>query len=225
MARIARVVVPGVPHHVTQRGNRRLETFFSDATTAPISRCWASIAARPGVAVWGYCLMPNHVHLILVPARRGRAAPGAGRGAPALYAARQFPRGLARASVAGAVSFIPDGRGLAAGGGALCGAEPGARGAGETGAGLALVERAGASGRAGRRAGDGGAAAGAGRRLAGVPARRRGGGGAGGDPRRRAHRPAAGLARLRRGPRGADRPRAGPEKARPGATGWRGEES
>ena len=31
MARIARVVVPGVPHHVTQRGNRRLETFFSDA--------------------------------------------------------------------------------------------------------------------------------------------------------------------------------------------------
>ncbi len=31
MARLARVVVPGVPHHVTQRGNRRLDTFFGDA--------------------------------------------------------------------------------------------------------------------------------------------------------------------------------------------------
>jgi putative transposase len=30
MARLARLVVPGHPHHVTQRGNRRLETFFGD---------------------------------------------------------------------------------------------------------------------------------------------------------------------------------------------------
>ena len=30
MARIARVTVPGVPHHITQRGNRRQQTFFND---------------------------------------------------------------------------------------------------------------------------------------------------------------------------------------------------
>ncbi|MFZ5626936.1 MAG: transposase, partial [Bacillota bacterium] len=30
MARIARVVAPGVPHHVTQRGNRRQQTFFCE---------------------------------------------------------------------------------------------------------------------------------------------------------------------------------------------------
>ncbi|QTA89402.1 Transposase IS200-like domain-containing protein [Desulfonema magnum] len=30
MARIARAVAPGIPHHVTQRGNRRQQTFFSD---------------------------------------------------------------------------------------------------------------------------------------------------------------------------------------------------
>ena len=31
MARLARVVIPDVAHHVTQRGNRRLPVFFSDA--------------------------------------------------------------------------------------------------------------------------------------------------------------------------------------------------
>jgi hypothetical protein len=31
MARLARVVVPGIPHHITQCGNRGLETFFSEA--------------------------------------------------------------------------------------------------------------------------------------------------------------------------------------------------
>lgn len=30
MARIARIVAPSIPHHITQRGNRRQETFFND---------------------------------------------------------------------------------------------------------------------------------------------------------------------------------------------------
>jgi putative transposase len=34
MARLARIVIPGVPHHVTQRGNRRLPIFFSDEDRA-----------------------------------------------------------------------------------------------------------------------------------------------------------------------------------------------
>ena len=67
MARFARVVVPGVPHHVTQRGNRRLETFFNDGDYRAYLDLLAEYCAAAEVAVWAYCLMPNHVHLILVP--------------------------------------------------------------------------------------------------------------------------------------------------------------
>ncbi|MDH3912557.1 MAG: transposase [Rhodospirillales bacterium] len=67
MARFARVVVPGVPHHVTQRGNRRLDTFFNDGDYRAYIDLLAEHAATAGVAVWAYCLMPNHVHLVLVP--------------------------------------------------------------------------------------------------------------------------------------------------------------
>jgi putative transposase len=67
MARLARVVVPGVPHHVTQRGNRRLATFFSEADYAAYLALMAEWCGRCGVTVWAYCLMPNHVHLIVVP--------------------------------------------------------------------------------------------------------------------------------------------------------------
>lgn len=67
MSRRARVVAPGRPHHVTQRGNRRQAVFFSDGDYRSyllLMRQWCS---RMGVSVWAYCLMPNHVHLILVP--------------------------------------------------------------------------------------------------------------------------------------------------------------
>ncbi len=67
MARIARVVVPGVPHHVTQRGNRRQKTFFSDEDYEVYIELMAEWCAARGVEVWAYCLMPNHVHLVAVP--------------------------------------------------------------------------------------------------------------------------------------------------------------
>jgi putative transposase len=67
MARLARVVAPGLPHHVTQRGNRRQQTFFSDDDYATYKALLAEHCAAARVAVWAYCLMPNHVHLILVP--------------------------------------------------------------------------------------------------------------------------------------------------------------
>ncbi len=67
MARIARLVVPGEAHHVTQRGNRRQPTFFNDDDYRAYSDLLAAACARTGVACWAYCLMPNHVHLILVP--------------------------------------------------------------------------------------------------------------------------------------------------------------
>lgn len=71
MARLARVVVPGIPHHVTQRGNRRQQTFFSDEDYAAYRDQLAESCRQAGVAVWAWCLMPNHVHLILVPEAAG----------------------------------------------------------------------------------------------------------------------------------------------------------
>lgn len=68
MARLARVVAAGVPHHITQRGNRRQQTFFSDADFSHYRGLMAAWCARLDVAIWAYCLMPNHVHLIAVPA-------------------------------------------------------------------------------------------------------------------------------------------------------------
>jgi putative transposase len=67
MARIARVVVPGIPHHVTQRGNRRQTTFFRDDDYREYIDFMAEFLTKFGVEVWAYCLMPNHVHLLAVP--------------------------------------------------------------------------------------------------------------------------------------------------------------
>ncbi len=67
MARLARVVVPGHPHHVTQRGNGRARTFFSDADYALYRDLLSQHCRAADVEVWAWCLMPNHVHLILVP--------------------------------------------------------------------------------------------------------------------------------------------------------------
>lgn len=67
MARLARVVAPGFPHHITQRGNRRQQTFFSDEDYRAYKGLMAEWCGRCGVEIWAYCLMPNHVHLIAVP--------------------------------------------------------------------------------------------------------------------------------------------------------------
>lgn len=67
MARLSRIVLPGIPHHVTQRGNRRERTFFEDGDYALYLDLLAEAADRHGVEIWSYCLMPNHVHIIAVP--------------------------------------------------------------------------------------------------------------------------------------------------------------
>jgi putative transposase len=67
MARLARVVAAGVPHHVTQRGNRRQQVFFSDDDYEVYKELLSKGCAEAGVEVWAYCLMPDHVHLILRP--------------------------------------------------------------------------------------------------------------------------------------------------------------
>jgi putative transposase len=67
MARMPRLVVPGYPHHVTQRGARRQQTFFSDEDFQTYINLLADALEATGVQIWSYCLMPNHVHLVVVP--------------------------------------------------------------------------------------------------------------------------------------------------------------
>lgn len=67
MARLARIVVPGLPHLVTQRGNRGEPTFFEDGDYALYLDLLAESSARARTKIWAYCLMPNHVHMIVVP--------------------------------------------------------------------------------------------------------------------------------------------------------------
>jgi putative transposase len=67
MPRVSRVVIPGVAHHVTLRGNRRMQTFFSDADYAAYRGLVADGCRAAGVEVLAYCLMPNHVHLVVIP--------------------------------------------------------------------------------------------------------------------------------------------------------------
>jgi putative transposase len=67
MARLPRLVFAGFPHHVTQRGNRRGLTFFEDADYALYCDLLGAAAAKAEVEIWCYCLMPNHVHVIVVP--------------------------------------------------------------------------------------------------------------------------------------------------------------
>ncbi len=67
MARMARAVFPGIPHHVTQRGNGRAQTFFCDDDYRLYRDLLSTRAKVHGVEVWSWVLMPNHVHLILAP--------------------------------------------------------------------------------------------------------------------------------------------------------------
>jgi putative transposase len=64
---MARVVISGCPHHVTQRGNRRDDVFFTDADRARYLELLSKYATRSGLAIQAYCLMSNHVHLVAVP--------------------------------------------------------------------------------------------------------------------------------------------------------------
>ena len=67
MSQLPRIIVPGVAHHVTQRGNRRQRVFLIDDDYALYKDWLAQSCQANGVAVWSYCFMPNRVHLILVP--------------------------------------------------------------------------------------------------------------------------------------------------------------
>ncbi|MEJ2166240.1 MAG: transposase [Desulfobacterales bacterium] len=67
MERIARVVAPGIPHYVTQRGNRRQRTFFNNEDYRAYLELMSERRAKYQVQTWAHCLVLNHVHLIAVP--------------------------------------------------------------------------------------------------------------------------------------------------------------
>ncbi len=67
MPRMARIVVPGYPHHVVQRGNRRQAVFFRDEDWSRYLRLVRAACLDAGTHVLAYCLMPNHVHFVMVP--------------------------------------------------------------------------------------------------------------------------------------------------------------
>ena len=79
MPRVARVVFPGVPHHVTQRGNNRQDVFFTDDDRREYLRLLSEQSRRFELSVLGYCLMTNHVHLVVVPAQKNSLARAIGR--------------------------------------------------------------------------------------------------------------------------------------------------
>ncbi len=74
LPRLARIVFPGFPHHVTQRGNRRERVFFSPDDYRLYKQLLAQAARETSVEIWCYCLMPNHVHLIVAPERQSGLA-------------------------------------------------------------------------------------------------------------------------------------------------------
>lgn len=67
MTRRARIVVPGLPHHITQRGNRREPVFFEAGDQEIYRDLLAEQSRKARVEIWAYCLMPNHVHIVAVP--------------------------------------------------------------------------------------------------------------------------------------------------------------
>lgn len=78
MARLARIAVPEIPYHVTQRGNRRRPVFFSAADYRTYLGLLQVQAQQWRLHIWAYCLMTNHVHVIVVPETTQSLARGMG---------------------------------------------------------------------------------------------------------------------------------------------------
>lgn len=79
MARLARIVMPGVACHVTQRGNNQQDVFFVDDDRRAYLQLLHKAAAEHGLTVHGYCLMTDHIHLVATPLREDSLAKAIGR--------------------------------------------------------------------------------------------------------------------------------------------------
>ena len=79
MARLARVVIPGCAHHVTQRGNHRQDVFLRDEDRRTYLTILRDCCERFELGILAWCLMSNHVHLVAVPHREDSLARALGR--------------------------------------------------------------------------------------------------------------------------------------------------
>ena len=140
MPRRARIVIPGAAHHVTQRGNNREGVFLGPPDHQTYLRFLAEHLANNGVAAVAYCLLPNHVHLVVVPPDEAALARGIGR---AHFRYSQYFNRLHRRSgplVAESLLLVRAGRGTPLGGTAVCRVEPGAGRPGRQGLAVSVVE-------------------------------------------------------------------------------------
>ncbi len=67
MPRFARVIIPELPHHVTQRGNARRDVFLTPADRQVYLGLLKQYSEHYSLRILGYCLMTNHVHLVVIP--------------------------------------------------------------------------------------------------------------------------------------------------------------
>jgi len=74
VSRIARIFPEGIPYHIAQRGNGRQQLFFKDGNYLLYLDLLKSSCQQARLAIWAYCLMPNHIHLIAVPERAAAMA-------------------------------------------------------------------------------------------------------------------------------------------------------
>lgn len=70
MARVARIVVPDVPFHLTQRGNFGSAVFRTDSDRKSYLRIFRYYSRKHRLDIWAYCLMENHVHFVAVPRQK-----------------------------------------------------------------------------------------------------------------------------------------------------------
>ncbi len=78
MLRIARIIAPGSPHHITQPGYNRATVFFDDEDRLTYLKLLVGYARKYSLQIWGYCLMDNHVRLLAAPENETALARGIG---------------------------------------------------------------------------------------------------------------------------------------------------
>jgi putative transposase len=79
MSRMARIVIPKIPHHITQRGNNRQDVFFVDDDRTTYLSILREQSSQYGMLIDGYCLMTNHIHIIATPLKKDSFARAMGR--------------------------------------------------------------------------------------------------------------------------------------------------
>ncbi len=79
MPRTARIVIPLVPHHITQRGNNQQDVFFTNKDRGVYLKLLKKQSTKYNVEILGYCLMSNHVHILAIPCEEDSLAKSIGR--------------------------------------------------------------------------------------------------------------------------------------------------